>query len=460
MRTHSSRATLDCMNKPCNEVICVALQWVAFSCQPHNVEELAEALNTTFTLSIDDREQKNEEQRSWSSEEILEQCADSLCVTASGVVVFRDDNMRNFVLSQDFRPQTRSLPYSGHEMLAITCLHYLQERDPQTILRPWSSENQRSGAMKQAGHMHNYAVTFWHVHARVVEANSRYVSAMLHKTILQALSDNRVEDIFYAPKSRDKSNIGLLLCSKYDFKNLGKTYLEMGAEPNHQTSWHDSSLITAVANSCQGMIGLFLAWGADLDVPDQDRSTRFQLACSKGNTQIECTPVEQATLSKAQSRCREMLDCRGHRRHGSQVVSPAHNEHSQAHVVLPNSELKLEQDHSHFKLSQRPMAFLASAKIRHTNSGQQKVASRTLPLRMANNTAQDSRSLISSHRSRAPSRGGGHGITKTTTKVGLPSRSRPIHKSRSRSQADYAEEEDWLIVDKGILANTASSLQP
>ena len=456
MRTYSSRATLDCMNKPCNEVIWVALQWVAFSCQPHSVEELAEALNTTFTLDIDYREQKNKEQRSWSGEEILELCADALCATTSGVVVFRDDNMRSFVLSQDFRPQTRSLPYSGHEMLAITCLHYLQEHDPQTILQPWSGENQRSGAIKQAGHVHNYAATFWHVHARVVEANSRYVSAMLHKTILQALSDNRVEDMFYAPKSRDKTNIGLLLCSKYDFKNLGKTYLEMGAEPNHQTSWHDSPLITAITNSCRGMIGLFLAWGADLDVPGQDGSTRFQLACSKSNAQIECTPVKQATLSNAQSRCRETLDYRCHCRHGSQVVSPAHSEHSQAHIVFPNSELKLEQDYSNFKLSQRPMAFMASAKIRHTNSSQQKVACRTLPLRMAGNTAQDSRSLISSHSSIAPSRGGGHGITKTTTKVGLPTRSRLVYKFRSRSQelthADYAEEEDWLMVDKGILA--------
>jgi len=456
MRTHSSRATLDCMNKPCNEVICVALEWVAFSCQPHNVEELAEALNTTFTLPIDYRQQKNEEQRSWSSEEILGLCADALCVTTSGVVVFRDNNMRNFVLSQDFRPQTRSLPYSGHEMLAITCLHYLQEHDPQIILRPWSDENQRPGARKQAGHVHNYAATFWHVHARVVEANSRYVSAMLHKTILQALSGDRVEDIFYAPKSRDKSNIGLLLCSKYDFKNLGKTYLEMGAEPNHQTSWHDSSLITAITNSCQGMIGLFLAWGADLDVLDQDRSTRFPLACSKRNAQVECAPVKQATLCKAQSGCREMLDCCCHRRHGSQVVSPTHSEHLQAHVVFPNSELKPEQEYSRFKLSQRPMAFLASAKIRHTNSGQQKVACRTLPLRMASSTAQGSRSLISSHDSIAPSRGGGHGITRTMTKVGLPSRPRPVYKSRSRSQelahADPAEEEDWLIVDKAILA--------
>jgi hypothetical protein len=456
MRTYSSRATLDYMNKPYNEVICVALQWVAFSCQPLNTEELAEALNTTFTLSIDYREQKNEGQRSWSWEEILELCAEALYVTTSGVVVFRDDNMRSFILSRDFRPQTRSLPYSGHEMLAISCLHYLQEHDPRAILRPWCGGNQRLEAMKQAGHMHNYAVTFWHVHARVVEANSRYVSAVLHKTILQALSDNRVEDIFYAPKSRDKSNIGLLLCSKYDFKNLGKTYLEMGAEPNHQTSWHDSSLITAIANSCQGMIGLFLAWGADLDVPDQDRSTRFQFACPKCNNQVECTPVKQATLSEAQSWYREMSDCRCHHRHGPKAVSPAHNEHSQAHVVLPNSELKLERDHSHFKLSQRPMAFLASAKIRHTNSGQQKVACRTLPLRMANNTVQDSRSLISSHGSMAPSRGGGHGITKTTTKVGLPSRSRPVYKSQSRpqelAQADYAKEEDWLIVDKGTLA--------
>jgi hypothetical protein len=444
------------MNKPCNEVIYIALQWVAFSCQPHNVEELSEALNTTLTLSIDYREPKNEEQRSWSCEDILDQCADVLYVTTSGVVAFRDDNMRNFVLSQDFRPQTRSLLYSGHEMLAITCLHYLQEHDPQIILRAWRGENQRSGAIKQAGHVHNYVATFWHVHARVVEANSRYVSAMLHKTILQALSDNRVEDIFYSPKSRDKTNIGLLLCSKYDFKNLGKTYLEMGAEPNHQTSWHDSSLITAITNSCQGMVELFVAWGADLDVPGQDRSTRLRLACSGSNAQIECTPVKQATRSKAQSRCREMLDCRCHHRYGSQVVSSTHNEHSQAHTVFPNSELKPEQDYSHPKLSRRPMAFLASAKRRHTNSGQQKVACRTLPLRMANNTVQDSHSLISSHGSIAPSSGGGHGITKTTTKVGLPSLSRPVYKSRSRpqelAQADDADEEDWLIVDKGILA--------
>jgi hypothetical protein len=456
MRTYSSGGTLDYMNKLCNEVICVALQWVAFSCQPHNVEELTEALNTTLRLSIGYREQKNGEQRSWSCEEILELCSDALYATTSGVVVFRDDNMRNFVLSQDFRPQTRSLPYSGHEMLAITCLHYLQEHDPQIILRPWAGENRQSGAIKQAGHVHNYVATFWHVHARVVEANSRYVSAMLHETILQALSDNRVEDIFYAPKSRDKSNIGLLLCSKYDFKNLGKTYLEMGAEPNHQTSWHDSSLITAITNSCQGMVELFLAWGADLDVPGQDRSTRLQLAHSKSNGQIECTSVKQATLSKAQSRCHEMLDCRCHHRYGSQVVFPAHNERSQAHIVFPNTELKPKQDYPHLKLSQRPMALLASTRVRPTNSGQQKVTCRTLPLRMANSTAQDSRSLISSHGSIAPSRGGGRGITKTTTKVEVPSLSRSVYKSRSRSQelaqADYAEEEDWLIVDKGILA--------
>jgi hypothetical protein len=102
------------------------------------------------------------------------------------------------------------------------------------------------------------------------------------------------------------------------------------------------------------------------------------------------------------------------------------------------------------------MTLVASAKIRHTNSDQQKVAYRTLPLRMANNTVQDSRSLISSHGSVAPSRVGGHGITKTTTKVGLPSCSRPVYKSRPRpqelAQADYANEEDWLIIDKGILA--------
>lgn len=452
MCASSSRFTLERKAQREQELVGTALQWVAFAYQPLHAEQLWKALIITFTLSFDLQKRKDIEENFWSCEEVLYLCADYVGVSNNGMVEFHDEHVRDSVLSQDFPPPTRSSPYSGHEMLAMACLCYLESRSPQTVLQHWSNKHQRNGAESHPGHLHDYVAAFWQSHARMAEGNSRYVSAMIHRTILQALSKSNEGDRLYAPKSREKTNIGLLICSKFDFPNLGKTYLEMGAERNHQTSWHDSPLNVAIANSCQRMVQLLLDRHEVPDVLDQNVSSSSKLACSASQVQVGCVPVERGAEFKPQGRCHVTLGggCWGG--HGYHMTHPDHDKQSRACKVHLNPERKLERNDRKSELLEGSVVSVTSAKSRRSYPVNQRFDGRDLPLRTIKNVVHDPRGGESTRDSKVSSRRGSYGITKITTKPGSPGRSRPFYRSRSghweRAQARYIEQEDWLIVDK------------
>lgn len=106
--------------------------------------------------------------------------------------------------------------------------------------------------------------------------------ALLDQTIQSALADDGVEDgvKIFSPDIR--VNAGLWICSIYDFKGLGKMYLQMGADIEYGHALDQTPLHIAAANSSAGMLRLLLDVGADPDRTDVDGMNTLHHCCIGG----------------------------------------------------------------------------------------------------------------------------------------------------------------------------------
>jgi ankyrin repeat protein len=78
-------------------------------------------------------------------------------------------------------------------------------------------------------------------------------------------------------------NVGMWLCAFYDFKLLGRTYLEMGAEVV-AVSWPDTCpLHVAASKPSLGVLELFLTRQSELNVIDREGMTPLKVAVFHGH---------------------------------------------------------------------------------------------------------------------------------------------------------------------------------
>ena len=280
------KAALSCRSVPEAQLIFKAIQWVGLAFRPLAVDELLHALNTNTDASSHHRGLCPANILIQSGEQLMDLCRGLLEVNDGELVHFTNANLRTLVLSQGF-PGTTSLNRgSGHEMLAIVCIKHLQCLDRQTLLKPWISTTHWLLNGRHECPLRGYATNFWDEHSRIAQSNCVYLPGALYHAIRGAISSDDKSHPFHILTLRDRTNVGLWLCSFYGFKPLVKAYLQMGADPNSRTFWPETPLHAAVANSDYETVLLLLEEGGNPYSPNEMGFTSIDLACSSGNEQM------------------------------------------------------------------------------------------------------------------------------------------------------------------------------
>ena len=248
-----------------------ALRWAAFALRSLSIDELFTALVTK--TKVDSTSQTDWEEQVSALKckaDLQDLCSGLLTIRSNGLVEFCNGDLRNFVLSPAMSTLDPCQDTRVHEMMAAVCLHHLQCSHKETIFRPWLfTERWLRGEIKRCD-LKGYSTSFWHEHYRIAETCSRHLPSLLDQTIQSALAEDDSEDSFELVNPDIRVNSGLWICSLYDFKVLGKTYLQMGADITYRHALDETPLHIAAANASASMLKLLLDAGADPDWTDTD----------------------------------------------------------------------------------------------------------------------------------------------------------------------------------------------
>lgn len=279
------------------KILARALNIVACAFRPLDAEELIEALKTQTPPLSGPQDRGGDASWLRTSEDLRTLCVGFLEIQDSGVVQFSNDNLKKSVLSHDFATQNLPCGSDGHELLAMVCIQHLQCLPSRAMLGPWIPATHWQTEAKHKCAMGSYTATFWHDHSRIALVYSREIPAMLHRAFLSALSGRDRPEL----TSKEKTNTALWLSTVNNFKLLCRTYLEMGADPNSCTDWHEAPIHTAARSSTGQIVRLLIERGANLDLRNGEGLTPLHVACRSGNLEAAQVFIEAGVDVNAQT---------------------------------------------------------------------------------------------------------------------------------------------------------------
>ena len=241
------------------------LRWIAFTFRPLSVDELLTCLVTNV-----DVENPGQNDSSYHADiarlnraGLEKMCAGLLDFCSNGLVEFCDKDMKDFVLSPAMSAMDLRKDTQIHEMIANVCLRHLLCLHKEAIFRPWLSTERSLTWQNDCCRLTSYSTSFWHNHYRIAEARSRHLSSILDQTIRSALAEENSDEWHETVDPNVLVNSGLWICSLYDFKVLGRNYLQRGADVGHRYAFDETPLHIAAANSSLEMVKLLLEGGAN-----------------------------------------------------------------------------------------------------------------------------------------------------------------------------------------------------
>jgi ankyrin repeat protein len=299
--TRGSEGSLFCPEQACSldamhvdrsdteiKILVRALNIVACAFRPLDAGELIEALTTQIPPLVECQDWQGDASWLRTSDDLKTLCLGFLEIGDSGVVQFSDRNLKNSILSHEFAKLNLPCGSDGHELLAMVCIQHLQCLPPGKLLRPWIAATHWQTEVKHECALRSYTNTFWHEHSRIALVYSREIPAMLHRAFLSAISSEEDRELTLS----EKTNMGLWLSTVNNFNLLCRTYLEMGADPNSCSNWHEAPIHTAARSATGDVIRLLIERGADLDLRDEEGFAPLHIACRSGNLDAARTFIE------------------------------------------------------------------------------------------------------------------------------------------------------------------------
>ncbi|KAL9113775.1 MAG: hypothetical protein Q9227_002220 [Pyrenula ochraceoflavens] len=174
--------------------------------------------------------------------------------------------------------------WKADEEIAKRCLHQISCHSPPPLFQnPLKQSPDWCSSFGGSHHiLCDYAFENWHHHYRIAEPNSHTLPGLLHDMFQSLVSpSSRFQKGNSWRSSIENLNQGLLFSAWYNFEVLGKTYLEMGADPDSRSSSIDPTpLHISTARSANKMIDILLARGANIGAVDGiGRSALHVAAC-------------------------------------------------------------------------------------------------------------------------------------------------------------------------------------
>lgn len=321
-----------------------ALQYVAFAFRPLHIDELLEALATAHASIFESKNSNGDRKTVYGKEDLTELMSEVLEVRDNGLVFFTDNDLRHRILTEIEPTDARTWP-NGHDVLATICLQHLQCLGHETILKPWASTSRWLVDRRGECRLHSYVTAFWHEHSRLAEDQSRYLPALLHRTISSAIAMHKLKSKEHILSLRDKVNSGLWFSAAYGLRTLCKAYLEMGADLNLAKNWHNYPLQILNPPFRQRHLRLSPRFGNELEIAEDrlqapDQYAHFVARNIQMNDLIE--------LQKAFDTCHGMDGGVN-----SGFCHPGFSPLQMATLYGHSALLELFQEHTNFALSGR-----------------------------------------------------------------------------------------------------------
>jgi len=285
------------------KILVRALNIVACAFRPLDAGELIEALTTQIPPLVECQDWQGDASWIRTSEDLKTLCFGFLEIGDSGVVQFSDRNLKNSVLSHEFAKLNLPCGSDGHELLAMVCIQHLQCLPPGMLLRPWIAATRWQTEVKHECALRSYTNTFWHEHSRIALVYSGEIPAMLHRAFMSAISSEEDHEL----TSSEKTNMGLWLSTVNNFSLLCRTYLEMGADPNSCSNWHEAPIHAAARSATGDVIRLLIERGANLNLRNEEGLAPLHIACRSGNFEAAQTFIELGADLSAETSADTML---------------------------------------------------------------------------------------------------------------------------------------------------------
>jgi ankyrin repeat protein len=252
--------------------------------RPLESREMFAALATRTEIGVFARYSSDSDEvlKPVTNEELISLCPTLLEIRRGGQVAFQHEDLRSVIRS----PWSIQLGFGSaeatHESIAAVCFRHLACISKETLLYPWTKTGAMLRGEEKRCHFRSYCTNHWQAHYRAAETSSRKLVAMLHTTLEDAVGAASSSCHFKEQFSLSRLSTGLWMCSVWDLKVLGRTYLEMGAEVDHCSGLSEPPLHVAAANSSMHMLQLLLDRGASPQLRDKYGCTALQQACRSG----------------------------------------------------------------------------------------------------------------------------------------------------------------------------------
>ncbi len=292
------------------------LEWNTYCRRPLEPRELLVALSTKTELDRQRLTMPHASQlpKLTSEGEMLEICKGLLELSEDGVLDFVDHAVKTFLMSPEAQSLGIRSASEAHETMAAVCLRHIACLTQQAILRPWVLIGRVLRGEIDRCRFRDYSILYWHEHFRVAKPTSRYLPFLLHHTAQAAFKLESCPSEDTIPNTSPQWNIngGLWVCSLFDSKILGQTYLDMGASLS--TGYVDNGITmlhVAAANKSTEVTQLLLQRGADVEgqieykgsLARRTSRTPLHIAASHGHLPIMKLLIEAGANVNATTLC-------------------------------------------------------------------------------------------------------------------------------------------------------------
>lgn len=267
-------------------LILAMLEWIAWAVRPLNVHEMFVALGTPLDIGVFPQSSSAGRLDTDTVEQLMSICAPLVEFRGNDLLCFRERGVKDLIRSSGCISLGFAPAEIAQERMAAVCLVHLRCAHTETILRPWVETGRLLRKESSGCRLRGYSTSFWQHHYRMAESSSVHLPAILHRTLDAAIDSGDDRPQFLSACSGRKSSVGLWICSLHDLEILGRTYLEMGADPEFPSDTGDTPLHVAAANSSAQMLRLLLNRGANPEPRNSEGFTPLHLAALLGHAEI------------------------------------------------------------------------------------------------------------------------------------------------------------------------------
>jgi len=263
--------------------------WLIAASRPLSLSELHEALADNAKCRAPSPEAVSPalKTESESPEHEMERiCKGMVTVDSDKTVRLIHRSVRTYLLSSNGPNTTNKAHWDAHELLAQTCLSYLNSKDRHVVDENLLHRNHGEHG-QYSSTLEDYAFENWSFHCQLGQSCSKTLPSLIQQSLHRAL-----QHAGNSPPGSQRQHIrimhaGLRIASHHGFSSLTQIYLEAGVDPDAGSCEHRvTPLQLAAANGHYNTAAHLLRRGGSPEGNSRNGPSPLHLAASCGSKDL------------------------------------------------------------------------------------------------------------------------------------------------------------------------------